>query len=226
MELVRLAPLPGLLNQLTPEEFDELSSETPAPRQPRPVRPTVSVPPARAAEPVREPAMMYLDEPASWPPFGDGVGGPPDGKADGPNANWHGFRRWWVMSGAAALVVLIVLSAVLLFVAPKDQGPPVAQPVTWSATDTKTGVRAWAQLIGQPWGTELRLRMEAVPYRKGTCDLVVRGKDGASELAGQWQAGYGSAADVAGRTSITIDNIERIDVMAPDGKLVDIERPS
>ncbi|MGM1063775.1 anti-sigma factor family protein [Saccharothrix sp. Mg75] len=132
-EVVRLAPLPGLLGQVRLSDL-ELPFDDPGPG------------PDLWPLPPAEPA------PPGPGPVGLGPVGP------GPVARRR--RRWrWPLPVAAAALVPLVAGALLL-VPPSDDAPAA---VSWHAVDATSGVEARADLVGRSWGTELRLSIGNVP---------------------------------------------------------------
>lgn len=235
-ELVRLAPLPGLLHQLTPGEFENLMDETTGPYS-NPMLPVFDVPEARSPdppdppEPLFDPAFLLQEMASPWP--GDGHGdhqpGPwPAGEPEEerpPGRRRRLSHRW--LAGIAAAVVLVLATGVVLAFVADDEPVATAAPITWTATDAQTGVRAWAELTGRPWGTELRLRLEAMPGGSRICNLLVKGKDGVMEIAGRWASGLDTepVADIPGSTSVAIDQIEHLEVITNGGVLVNLASP-
>ena len=271
-ELVRLAPLPGLLHQLTPGEFENLMWENTGPFS-NPMLPTFDVPSARGPdspglrEPFFDPAFLFQEMTRPWPEdrTNDRAGdrhadrfnerlnvrlgearaadqpGPwptEEPEEERPTGRLRRKPRWmtsrrmpsrWV-AGIAAAVFLVVTTGVILAVVADDDvadGTLPAAPVTWTATDAQTGVRAWAELTGRPWGTELRLRLESVPSGKRTCNLLVKGKDGVIEIAGRWSSGQDAelVMDIPGSTSVALEQIEHLEVITNSGVLVNLASP-
>jgi anti-sigma factor RsiW len=195
-ELLRLAPLPGLLQRMTPADFDaieaaELEDEIPD----------------WLSLPVEAELVDPLPEEAQAP----------------PRQSW--LRRHRLALAAAAAVVLLAIGGVVMFQPPPPQAV-IAAPVTWTADDPTTGVHGSVDLVNRAWGTEVRLSMDGVPPGHKICHLIVYSRDGASEVAGKWTAGYYKAiTSVPGSTSIKLADIERIEVIAGSGLLIGIPTP-
>jgi Putative zinc-finger len=172
-EMIRLAPLPGLLSQVRLEDI-ELPFEDPAPDPdliPLPPRP----------------------EPAPKP-----------------------RPRWPLLAGAAALIAVLVVTGLTV---PKLFGDP--DPVTWQADDAGTGVSATADLVAKSWGTELWMTIQHIPKGR-RCKLVVRNRDGNSEVGGWWATDHPEDERIPGSTSFPVDQIERLDVMVGQDVLVSV----
>lgn len=197
-ELVRLAPLPGLLNQITITDFDE-TSELPTPAF-DPVPPIALVEPVVPEEPEPDLPVETLRKP------------------------WT-RRRWQVLTGAAAAVVLLV-AGLFGYQALWGADASSERSVTWEANDPNSGVHAQIQLTEKSWGTDIKVWMSEVPGSK-ECRLVVMAKDGYRsrvdpyvEIAGWWTSGHSAADDIPGSTSIDLASIRRLEIMDGDTMLV------
>jgi Putative zinc-finger len=198
-ELLRLAPLPGLLQRMSPEEFEAIEAEDETPDW----LPDLPVEVALA-----EPLPEEFAEPAGRP----------------RRPGW--LRRRGLALAAAAAVILLALGGFAMFETADSDSPVVASPVTWSAVDSATGVKGRVELIRRGWGTEVRLSMDDVPAGRKLCHMLVYSRDGNKEIAGQWSAGtYRSIRSAPGSTSIQLADIERIEITAGNGVLVGIQSP-
>jgi anti-sigma factor RsiW len=82
-----------------------------------------------------------------------------------------------------------------------------------------TGVTARVGLTPADEGTRLNLQLSGV--RPGErCALVARARDGRIETAATWVATYTGTADVPGTTAIPADQLESLDVVTDDGRLL------
>jgi hypothetical protein len=213
-ELVRLAPLPGLLNQISLADFEDGSMLAVL----EATAPSIELP--------ELPELQELPEPPPDPPPD-----PPQPPADiEPADTPHHRRRFWIAAAAAAVVVAITVAAVLGYTV-WGQDPPAAQAVTWSATNPVTGVRAEVQLTPTEWGTDLRVWMSNVPPGK-ECKLVVMARNGYHdtvgyrEVAGWWRTGHDGKPGIPGSTSIDVDMIYKLQFIDDDDiQLVDIAAP-
>ncbi|GAB3907123.1 zf-HC2 domain-containing protein [Kibdelosporangium lantanae] len=199
-ELVRLAPLPGLLQRLSPEDYAAIENDD-----------EFEVPDWPPDFPA-EIELADIDLVADPPPEDPGPARP----------GW--LRRQRVALAAAAAVVLLAMGG-FVFLQEDESGPTTIQasPVAWTAVDPATGVHGRVELTKRGWGTELKLSMEDVPAGKKICHMIVYGRDGSQEIAGQWAAGaYSALRSAPGSTSIQLADIERIEVTAGGGLLVGI----
>ncbi|CAM3768678.1 anti-sigma factor [Kibdelosporangium persicum] len=205
-EMLRLAPLPGLLQRVTPEDFEAVQQMDrpgadpagPDAAGPGPVPPELvtQLPVIEASPPVMEPEPQ---ERAGW------------------------WRRRGVALAAAAAVVLLALGGVVMF-RPAQDGGSTAIQVTWTATDPTTGVHGRVDLTGHPWGTEVKVSMQDVPAGRKICHLVVYSRDGRREEAGKWSADYyREVTAIPGSSSIKLTDIDRVEVVAAGGVLVGMQ---
>lgn len=208
-ELVRLAPLPGLLNQISLSDFEESAAspvavlETTAPPFELPVAVT-ELPDPVVIDQVAEPDTPERPKP---------------------------YRRFWFAAAAAALVVALVVAGILGYEAMQGQSAPQAQTVTWSATNPATGARADVVLTQKSWGTDIRVWMSNTPAGK-ECKLVIlarngyRDRAGYKEIAGWWQTGHDSHEEIPGATSIDLNMINQLQFIDDeDTVLVDMHAP-
>ncbi len=186
-ELVRLSPLPGLLNQITLMDFeDELPPTAIEPVEP--VQPTV----------VQLPHVQPMPE---LPPVEPPVPG------DTPGLSPRRFRQLVV---AAAVVVLLTIGGVFGWQAMRHPSTEdQAAGVTWSATSTE-GVSGDAELIDHEWGTEIQVKMRELPPGK-KCYLVVFDHYGRYEIAGWWGTDHDIDQAIPTSTSIDRSQIERLE---------------
>jgi hypothetical protein len=195
-ELLRLAPLPGLLQRLSPADYAAIEAEDEFSDWPPEVYPME----AELVEPFPE----ELEEPH-----------------EPARPGW--LRRYRATLVAAAAVLLLALGGFAFLEPDAPTTTVTASPVSWSAVDPVTGVHGRVDLIKRGWGTEVHLSMEQVPSGRKLCHLIVYSKDGNSEIAGQWSAGtYTAIKSAPGSTSIQLTDIERIEVVAGGGVLVGI----
>jgi hypothetical protein len=194
-ELLRLAPLPGLLQRLTPADYEAIEAGDEVPDWPPDF-----------------PIEIDLVDPMVF----EDAEGPP------PRPSWLSRNSRALV--AAAAVILLAVGGFVMFQPPDpDSNVVSAAPVTWSATNPATGVSGKVDLIKRGWGTELRLSMEQVPEGRKLCHMIVYGRDGHSEIAGQWTAGtYRNLKSAPGSTSIQLSDIDRIEITAAGGVLIGI----
>lgn len=88
-------------------------------------------------------------------------------------------------------------------------------------TASRDGVHAVLRLRSGEGGTEVGVSLGGVP--RGTkCNVIVVAKDGTREQAASWtiRAGDGEVASFSGSTAIAMDEISRVDLETPEGKLL------
>jgi hypothetical protein len=226
VELVRLAPLPGLLNQITPEDFADSMPPTgmegtTVVTHAQPV--TAPVPlPFQSPEPeaVPEQRTRPRNKRRTTPPARPGDrsrGGPRDGRPP---------RRYWRIAAAAAAVVVLAVAGIFGWQATHEKpGTPVAQGVTWSAADGLASVDA--RLVDHEWGTEIRSKIHGLPPGR-TCYLFVYDHYGNRQVAGWWSSDHDPNEEIPASTSIMRSKIDRLVYMLDDKETVvfTIEAPS
>jgi hypothetical protein len=121
-------------------------------------------------------------------------------------------RRTHRRSVLAALV-LAVVAGLLGWHALDDDAP---QAVTWTATD---GINVTANLIRQPWGTDIELHMAELPPGEH-CRLVIHARNGDVETSGWWATTSTYQADVPASTSIPFGEIDRLEVVTSGGDVL------
>lgn len=213
-ELLSFAPLPGLLRHTPFEELPELSGV---------VEGDLADPPAG------DPLLPHLgrQQPSR--------GGGPDPRwpgrhdpEDAPRAKssaGRGRRRGMVIGIGVTLAGLA--SALIVFVAaPFDDNsgdnpsrPPAAAAMTLSATDPDTHVWASAGVTPTAWGSAIDLKLNNLPDNV-RCALVVHDRGGNAETAGSWSSGYYGSTSLPASTSISPDDITRIDVVTDSRELL------
>ncbi|MPZ86370.1 MAG: hypothetical protein GEV28_40775 [Actinophytocola sp.] len=173
-ELIRLAPLPGMLNQISlddfaddlpPTTFEEVHPTAPLPGPmplgslPTPVlaplpTPPPTPPPGRdvpggdgPGQEVPIPRLPAFDEPSS-PSVIDDLPDSPDTPGAAPRP-----RRHWLVAVAAAILVAVTVGGVLGWQALDEPPAPVAAGITWSAAASTAGrppPRGWSTTSGAP----------------------------------------------------------------------------
>jgi anti-sigma factor RsiW len=193
-ELVRLSPLPGLLNQITPADFED------------------GLPPAdTAAAPVlTQPVTQPVTEPVPvLAPL------PQEGHRPAPVPQ---ARRYWRVAAAAAAVVVLAIGGVFAWGAIREeQAPPAAQGVTWSAGTGAAGVEA--RLVDHEWGTEIQSRVHGAPPGRG-CYLKVYDHYGKFEIAGWWGTDHDESVEIPASTSFPRSRIAKLEYLLDDKETV------
>lgn len=185
-ELVEVAHLPGLLHRLTLEDVSpQTAAQSPMPGA------TASIDPPSLPD-----ATTAITSARSW------------------------LRRHLTRSRTglvAAIIGMVLIAGAMacreLLAEPGQQAS--SGVTTWSATNAAGGIDTTARLASQPWGTDIRLRMEDLPPGQ-TCKLVVRARTGPAETAGWWSTNYEAQLTVPASTSIPLSDIDRVDVIRSD----------
>lgn len=123
-------------------------------------------------------------------------------------------RRVGVMMAAAALVAAVGVAGGMVGAGGPTQEPTVRTVAV--AAETADGITATAWLTPNATGTGIRLRLDGVPGGEW-CSLVVRDRDGRTEIAASWQVHYGEDVDVPTATTVTLDRIDELAVTTADG---------
>jgi hypothetical protein len=187
-ELIRLAPLPGLLNQITPEDFaDNL-----------PPVGLEGVAVATQVQPVTEPVPL----PVSPPPVRS-IDAEPKPRP----------RRYWRVTAAAAAVVILAVGGIFGWSIMREDSVPPADGVTWSASEGSTSVDA--RLVDHEWGTEIQSKIHGLPPGK-KCYLFVYDHYGNKEIAGWWGTDHDPNEEIPGSTSIMRSKIDRLEYLVED----------
>lgn len=198
-ELVEVAHLPGLLHRLTLEDVTPQTA-------------------AQSLGPMFQPDIIVGALPGATAP----IDPPslPDATTPITSAR-SGLRRRHLTRSRTLLVAAIIGMVVIAGAMAgrellADPGQQASSGVTtWSATDAAGGIDTTARLASQPWGTDIRLRMEDLPPGQ-TCKLVVHARTGAVETAGWWSTNYEAHLSVPASTSIPLSDIDRVDVIRSD----------
>jgi hypothetical protein len=192
-ELVRLAPLPGMLNQITQQDFAD------------------GLPPtgAEGGTVTRTPPQTWADTepvPIQLPPVTDDT---PEVPRQPPR------RRYWQVAAAAAVVVLLTIGGIFGWQAIREPAVPVAQGVTWSVTAPDGSASARTRLVDHEWGTEILSQVEGLPPGR-ECYLVVYDHYGNREVAGWWGTDHDANTEIPGSTSIPRSKIARLEFKLDD----------
>ena len=135
--------------------------------------------------------------------------------------------RWRAVAcvAAAALVGL----AAGFWLAPQGAiRPAVNAPqasITLSGANPVTHVRVRATLTGTSWGTSIRLLVRGLPLNQ-PCQLIVRSRSDATEVAGTWDAWSSGPVRVPASAGWRPADISSLRVAIPGKTLVTIAVPS
>ncbi|OLF09620.1 anti-sigma factor family protein [Actinophytocola xanthii] len=203
-ELIRLAPLPGMLNQISVEDFDEgLPPGELYPTAPMPIQTLNAPAPQMLAPP---PELLVPPSPPEPSPAPEEPAGPARPRRP----------RMYRVAVAAALVVLVAVGAVFGWGALRGPAPqPEDTGITWTATAPQTDVSANVRLLDHEWGTELQIRMANLPPGR-SCYAVVYDHYGNRETAGWWGTDHDADVEIPGSTSIRRSWIDRIEFKLDD----------
>lgn len=222
-ELVRLAPLPGLLNQISLGDFaDDMPSTglesgavvtraLPIPVQmPAPEAPVQEPEPAVRPKSKRtRPAKPKKSRPEGRPR----IEGP---RHDGPGSD-GGSRRWWRVASAFAAVVVLAGAAIFGWRATREENVSPVAGVTWTAAAGSTSVEA--RLVDHEWGTEIQSKIHGLPPGR-KCYLFVYDHYGNREVAGWWGTDHDPNEEIPASTSIMRSKIDRLVYMLDDKETI------
>jgi hypothetical protein len=207
-ELVRLAPLPGLLNQITPGDFADNMPSTGVEGG------VVVVQTAPVRIPVQSPLPpLDVDEAP--------VTRPPNKPAGGPRNRTMSRRRFSRVLSAAAAVVVLAVGAVFGWQAIRhdETVPPQAEAVVWSGESADGTIGGEARLIDREWGTQFEMKLHGMPPGRG-CYLVVYDHYGKRQTAGWWGTDHDPDDVIPGAAWIRRSKIDRLEFMLDDHKTV------
>jgi anti-sigma factor RsiW len=245
-ELVRLAPLPGMLNQISLDDFadglppttlEEAHPTAPVPGLPltgQLLRPEPGFPELLHPELFR-PAAGFPDE-----PFPPDLGGPvpsqrrPAPARDVPPLRGAGDtpgqpprrRRYWQVAVAAAIALVVAIGGVLAYQATRadtppapEAAPPAAAPgLTWTATTADGSATADVRLVDHEWGTEMQVKVHGLPTGR-QCYMIVYDREGNREVAGWWGTDHDYAEEIPASTSIQRSRIQKLELRLDDKSL-------
>lgn len=203
-ELVRLAPLPGLLNQITPEDF---ADSLPPTWEEGPAGTTVTT----HAEPITDAVPIPVQRPL--PPTPAEVGLP----APARPVRTRSYRR---VLAAAAVVVVLAVGAVFGWRAMREEPVlPVADGVTWAINSPDGRASVEARLVDHEWGTEIQSKIHGLPPGR-KCYLFVYDHYGNREVAGWWGTDHDPNEEIPASTSIMRSKIDRLEYMLDDKETI------
>jgi hypothetical protein len=195
-ELIRLAPIPGLLATVPPEA---------APRLQRDV---VALPPGQNAQ-------QEAAQPAAALPSG--------ARRIRSGRRLRVGRLAGSLAGlAASLAAAAALITGTWGASPPRPHGHTAAPVTLSGTSGASQVHATARLLATSWGTSIRLTVRGVPLNV-RCRLVVRSRAGGTETTGLWEAWREGPITVPASAAWRPSDIASLKVMAGARTLVTIK---
>lgn len=194
-ELVRLAPLPGLLNQITQEDFaDDLP--------PIGAEGVGTAGAVATIQPITEPVPLQVPAPEPLSPVRETAVG------NGTQVR----KRYWRVASAAAAVVVLAVGAIFGWQAIRHDPITPAQGVVWTATSQDGTVHAEVRLIDHDWGTEILTKIDGLPPERD-CFLQVWDHYGNRQIAGWWDTDHDPEEAIPGSVSIRRGKIDRMEFM-------------
>lgn len=195
-ELIRLAPLPGLLGQVSLADLEQ-PFDDPDPYDNQPLPPLAVVRPEPEPEPKKPRRTLLL----------------------------VGASLALVLLVAAGLLLPRMIGGDPVRAADPPATSSAPAPPTWSAMDGKTGVAASVGMVSHGWGTELRVVLKDVqPGLR--CLVMLYAKDGKREIGGWWGTSKTDNEVIPGSSSFAVDGIDRMEVMADEQVLVTLRPPA
>jgi len=206
-ELVRLAPLPGLLNQIAPEDF----ADDMPPTGVEDMGVAVITRPPRVIDPAQIPVQHSFSPEPVPPPLP--VSRPRNKKDKRPGKR----TRFGRMMAAAAAVVVLAVGSVFGWqtLRHEEPGAPPLAGVVWSGTSADGKVRIEARMIDHEWGTEIQSKIHGLPPGR-ECYVFVYDHYAYREVAGWWSTDHDPNAEIPGSTSIMRSKIDRLVYMLDD----------
>lgn len=98
-------------------------------------------------------------------------------------------------------------------------GGPRAQTLTLSGADPATHVVATATLTATSWGSSIQLRVSGLP-KNVDCRLVIRSRDGQTEVSGVWDAWQDGPVSIPGSAAWLPSDIASLQVATSARNLV------
>lgn len=217
-ELVRLAPLPGLLNQITPEDFADTMPST----EVESFGPVIT-----RVQPIIEPAripVQHIPAQAPMPPVADEPprNRPGNRPKDGKPKSRPEPRRYWRVRVAAATVVILAVGAIFGWQTLRHEEPTTPPPlagVVWSGTSADGKVTIEARMVDHEWGTEIQSKIHGLPPGR-SCYVFVFDHYAYREVAGWWGTDHDPNVEIPGSTSIMRSKIDRLVYMLDDRETV------
>lgn len=242
-ELIRLAPLPGMLNQISLEDFADglppttLDETAPVPGLPLPndlppglmtLSQTLSqslgqsVGQSQGQSHGKEPAGNDVPSPRGT---GPGYDSPPpspsvaDDRPDPPGTPTRPpHRKRFRQLVAAAVVLIVAIGGVVGWAVLRDEPPPDLPGITWTVTAADRDASADARLVDHEWGTEIQLKIHGLPPAR-TCYLIVYDEDGNREITGWWGTDHDPDAEIPASTSFARSRIDKLELRLDDKSL-------
>jgi hypothetical protein len=196
-ELVRLAPIPGLL---------------------------ATVPPEATARQQRDVAVQRSGEVTRPDDSGQPVAHRGRTERIKRGGRWRTGRLFGSLAGlaAAGAAAAVLITGIWGEPSPARPSGHTAAPVMLSGTNRASHVHATARLLATSWGTSIRLTVRGVPLNV-RCRLVVRSRAGGTETTGLWEAWREGPITVPASAAWRPADISSLAVVAGGSALVTIK---
>jgi predicted anti-sigma-YlaC factor YlaD len=131
----------------------------------------------------------------------------------------HDRRVRWLVSVAAAVIVLAAASVAGVALSTSHHPTQVAATSTVRATDPVTHVTASVVEWSKAWGAALEVKVTGgtISAYGGTCHLVAVGVDGTQDVAASWSAIASNKIQAQGATALHTSEIASFKVVGSDG---------
>lgn len=134
-----------------------------------------------------------------------------------PRRSHRRTRTAVIMSAVAAATATVLVGI--------GGSSPRPHETTVTGEDPITHTSATITVTPRSWGSELHLNMRGA-YPNGWCSLVVRSRNGSTDVAATWLASPQGTANVPGATSIAPSQLGVFDVITDAGqRLVQLSVP-
>jgi hypothetical protein len=218
-ELVRLAPLPGLLNQISPEDFADSMPPTGAEgavaTHAYPITEPVPLPLPLMPEPRPEPEPVPPDERPRNRPGNKLPGGP--GRTSMP-------RRFWRTAAVFVAVVAVAVGGIFGWQAFRGETgapPPQADGVVWTGHSADGTATVEARLVDHEWGTEFQMKFHGMPPDR-ECYLKVYDHYGRYQVAGWWGTDHDPNDMIPGSVAMRRSKIDKLEFLLDDKETIAI----
>ncbi len=136
-------------------------------------------------------------------------------------------RRTWVVTGAA-LAAAAIIAFFVVAVTGVGRGDGAGGPIPTQSFVALTEnypdrpLHAEVSLVPKKWGTELDMHCtyDAGPGQVHSYLLIAVDRSGRVEPLGSWRAGPGDVSKFVGSTSLTLDQIARVEIRSSDGRVL------
>jgi hypothetical protein len=130
-------------------------------------------------------------------------------------------RRWRVPAIAASVAAVAGAAGGFLLAPTETRTAPQPTTVTLSGANPGMHVTATAALTATSWGTSIQLNLRGLPLNV-PCRLIVRSRTGATEVTGVWDAWSDGPISVPASADWRPSDIASLEVATPARTLVTI----